>query len=547
MRLSFSIFGLLLSCTCIAVCQSDFPTADSLVKQAESAYQSKHYHNSAELYASAMQLLPDTERAGTEYNMARSQALAGEQNAAMTTLSRAVEDGYSDRKNTELDKDLLSLHAEPSWNDLLARMANVQHGQEERWGDKAFKTPYAPDLSAADKVAGLSELWAQAKYGFANFWHVPQLNWDQTYRDYIPKVLNTSSTLSYYSVLQRFYAQLQDGHSNVYFPTQIYDQMARLPIRTRLVDGHMLVLASRDPEADLQGIKPGDEVLAINGEGALSWAEKTIGPFVSASSPQDRATRIFEYMPFIAPISTVFTLEVQSPAGRTTKHSFTLAEDKRLPVPVPFAFRMLSGNIAYVALNEFEDDVDAKQWDEHWSEISKSDGIILDLRENGGGSSSIGSHVLATLIDKPALGPLSRSTRWIATYRAWGVAETPERFPDDMISPDEKRHYGGKVVMLTSSRTFSAGEDMVVAFRQAKRGLIIGEPSGGSTGQPLMFDLPGGGKARICTKHDSFANEKEFVGVGVQPDVAAHLSREDIVHQRDSILDGAAKEVQQNR
>lgn len=142
-------------------------------------------------------------------------------------------------------------------------------------GDKAFKTPYAPDLSAADKVAGLSELWAQAKYGFANFWHVPQLDWDQMYRDYIPQVLNTSSTLSYYSVLQRFYAQLQDGHSNVYFPTQIYDQMARLPIRTRLMDGHMLVLGSRYPEADLQGIKPGDEITTINDEGALSWAEKT--------------------------------------------------------------------------------------------------------------------------------------------------------------------------------------------------------------------------------------------------------------------------------
>lgn len=58
-------------------------------------------------------------------------------------------------------------------------------------GDAAFATPYAANISDADKIASLSELWAQAKYGFANFWHVPQLNWDQTYHDFIPKVLCT--------------------------------------------------------------------------------------------------------------------------------------------------------------------------------------------------------------------------------------------------------------------------------------------------------------------------------------------------------------------
>ena len=34
---------------------------------------------------------------------------------------------------------------------------------------------------------------------------------------------------------------------------------------------------------------------------------------------------------------------------------------------------------------------------------------------------------------------------------------------------------------------------MVVAFTQARSGKTIGEPTGGSTGQPLMFKLPGGG------------------------------------------------------
>jgi hypothetical protein len=60
------------------------------------------------------------------------------------------------------------------------------------------------------------------------------------------------------------------------------------------------------------------------------------------------------------------------------------------------------------------------------------------------------------------------------------------------------------VLVLTSARTYSAAEDFVVAFDAMQRGRIVGEATGGSTGQPLLFDLPGGGKARICTKRDSY-------------------------------------------
>jgi carboxyl-terminal processing protease len=195
-------------------------------------------------------------------------------------------------------------------------------------------------------------------------------------------------------------------------------------------------------------------------------------------------------------------------------------------------------------LNGFDDDTAAEQWDAQWPEISKASSLILDLRENGGGSGSVGSHIMATLIDKPTPGEFSRSTRWIATYRAWGNAEVPLRFPVDALQPDPARHYSGPTVMLISPRTYSAGEDMVVMFTQAHRGSTIGESTGGSTGQPLLFKLPGGGAARVCTKHDSFADGREFVGVGIEPDIPVRLSREDIIAGRDPVLETAIHSLQ---
>jgi carboxyl-terminal processing protease len=517
-------------------------TAD-LMKQAEAAYQAKHFSESAGLYLRALPLVQDSDRAGVEYNLACSWALAGDRASAFETLDHAVEDGYADRKGTEADKDLVSLHTDPRWQPLLERMTIFTAQQDARWGDAAFATPNATNIADADKLAGLAELWAQAKFGFANFWHVPQLNWDQTYREFIPKVLATHSTADYYRVLQSFYAQLEDGHTGVYTPELIEGKIDRLPLRTRLVDGHLLVIGSRDPAANLQGLHAGDEIVTINSEPATSWGERNVAPFVSASTSQDRNTRTYEYVPFLAPIGTVFTFVTQTPSGNQTTHVFKVTKSTSQHIPL-FDLKFLPGNIAYVALNGFDDDTAAKEWDQHWSEISKANSLILDLRENGGGSESVGAHIMATLIDKTAPGELSRSTRWIATYRAWGDAETPLRFPVGTVDPDPARHFSGPTVLLTSPRTYSAGEDMVVVFTQTHRGKTIGEPTGGSTGQPLMFKLPGGGAARVCTKHDSFADGREFVGVGIKPDIPAHLTRADIIAGRDSILETAIHSLQ---
>ena len=541
-----SLCLLLLLIPVCGVCQDGTLTSADLLKQAEEAYQAKHYEDSAALYKRALPLLPDLERAGTEYNLACSLALEGASGEALDTVQRAVEDGYADRRDTEMDKDLVSLHADPRWRLVLDSMSMLKAQQDKRWGDAAFSVPNAPNIPDDAKLAGLSELWAQAKYGFANFWHVPQLDWDRTYQDFIPQVLATKSTEGYYRVLERFYALLRDGHSNVYSPDQLNGRLGRLDLRTRLVDGRLLLIGSRNPGADLQGLKAGDEIVTVDGEQAVAWAERTVEPFVSASSEQDRNTRTFEYVPFLAPIGTHFRIGTETPEGKREIHTFEVGKGGSSRKAL-FEFRMLPGGVAYVALNGFDDDTAAKEWDKHWPEIQQAKALVLDLRENGGGDDSVGFHILASLVSKGVPGELSRSTRWIATYRAWGAAETPLRFPVDVIHPDAARHFAGPIALLTSPRTFSAGEDMVVVFAQAHRGLLVGEATGGSSGQPLAFNLPGGGTARICTKHDSFADGKEFIGVGVQPDVSIRLTRNDIVMNRDRVLETAIERLKTNQ
>ncbi len=411
-----------------------------------------------------------------------------------------------------------------------------QVSDNKRWGTTAFKTPYQENISDADKAAGLSELWAEAKFGFANFWHVPALDWDEAYRTYLPLVLATHTTADYYHVLEKFYALLQDGHTGVNPPEQLLG--GRLAIETALVDGKVLVTGTRDASFDMQGLQPGDEILQINGEPVKLWAEANIAPYVSASTQQDRDSRVYYRSLLRAPLGSTVVLQVRSAAGAQSTHTFrvTAWASKRFAL---FTFRMLPGGIAYVALNGFDDDTAAHEWDNHWEELRTAKGIVLDLRENGGGSDAVGAHILATLLKADVAAPRAQSTRWIATYQAWGKPQTPQTFDQDVLKPDAVHQFAGPVAMLVSERTFSAGEDMAAVFRTAHRGIILGEPTGGSTGQPLTFDLPGGGTARVCTKHDSLPNGTEFVGVGIVPDQTIRRTQLDIANGTDRVLEAA--------
>ena len=97
--------------------------------------------------------------------------------------------------------------------------------------------------------------------------------------------------------------------------------------------------------------------------------------------------------------------------------------------------------------------------------------------------------------------------------------------------------------LLTGAATFSAAEDFAVAFDSMQRGTLVGQATGGSTGQPLLIKLPGGGSARICTKQDSYPDGRAFVGVGVQPQHIVKQTMEGLRAGRDEVLEAALAQL----
>ena len=113
----------------------------------------------------------------------------------------------------------------------------------------------------------------------------------------------------------------------------------------------------------------------------------------------------------------------------------------------------------------------------------------------------------------------------------------------DTIAPSNNQVIKLPTVVLIGNNTGSAAEDFLVAADPIDHFTTMGDFTYGSTGQPMILRLPGGGKARICTKRDTYPDGREFVGYGIQPDILAPKTIEDILTGEDSVLNMAIKRL----
>ncbi|MBS1504240.1 MAG: hypothetical protein JST32_19380, partial [Bacteroidetes bacterium] len=226
-------------------------------------------------------------------DVASAYAVQNKKDSAIYWLYQMFDQGSYSGMVSYLEKDssFMNLRGDPrftAFTGLMRRTGDLYKGA-------AFKTAYKENLSDAEKTAGLSLLWMQARNNFVYFDHLKD-DWNKTYVDYIPLVLNTKSTAEYYKVLMRFYAQLHDGHTNVYPPKELQpDFYSRPPMRTELVDGRVFVSQVFSDSLMKTGIVPGLEVISIDSEPVVSYAEKNVRPYQSSSTPQDMEIREFTY------------------------------------------------------------------------------------------------------------------------------------------------------------------------------------------------------------------------------------------------------------
>jgi carboxyl-terminal processing protease len=203
--------------------------------------------------------------------------------------------------------------------------------------------------------------------------------------------------------------------------------------------------------------------------------------------------------------------------------------------------RMIQPDIWYVRISNFGSPkvVDEFQKVFDLLDLTTINGIILDVRYNSGGNSSYAYNIASFLTDRLLMASKWKSLSYVPVYRSWGrPTEWLESNPA-IIDPSTGKRYTGSLVVLTGPGTFSAAEDFLVPLKYSKRALLVGEKTAGSTGNPIIVTLPGGGIFRVVSKRDIFPDGTELVGIGIIPDVEVKVTQQDIIGESDPVFNKA--------
>ena len=83
----------------------------------------------------------------------------------------------------------------------------------------------AGQLTSEERVFGLAKVWSAVKYSFANFDLVPDLDWDEAFRQYLSRAAKGQTNAEYYRLLKEFVALLHDNHTHVNLPPYLRDMI----------------------------------------------------------------------------------------------------------------------------------------------------------------------------------------------------------------------------------------------------------------------------------------------------------------------------------
>jgi retinol-binding protein 3 len=171
----------------------------------------------------------------------------------------------------------------------------------------------------------------------------------------------------------------------------------------------------------------------------------------------------------------------------------------------------LPGNVGYLKFNMFADtDMCAATATAAMNFVAGTRALIIDMRENGGGSPGMVAFVSSYLFDRRT----HLNDLWTRRTGA-----TKEFWTTDSVSG---RRFGGTkpIYVLTSARTFSGAEEFTYNLKNLKRATIIGETTGGGAhpvsghriDEHFMIGVPFARAINPITRTN-------WEGVGVKPDI----------------------------
>ena len=195
-------------------------------------------------------------------------------------------------------------------------------------------------------------------------------------------------------------------------------------------------------------------------------------------------------------------------------------------------------NIGYISINTFN--IKNKTFvyaddsflviDDILKQFKDKDGIIIDLRWNGGGLPANAETIVNRFTDKKRLYLKLRSKNGPRKndFSEWTDYYIEPKGPEQFLKP---------VVVLTSKSTGSASEWFALAMKTLPNTTVVGDTTAGCFSPKVERELPNGWSFTLSSKIAVSAEMVHYEGFGIPPDHTVLNTKNDIDNNRDAILE----------
>lgn len=310
----------------------------------------------------------------------------------------------------------------------------------------------------------------------------------------------------YNGALKGMFANLGDPYTSYYPADEFTKLMENLDGRYKGIgvtvsaskEGTIKVIqVFEDSPAKEAGMKSGDIIKSVEGK-------------EFDATELDKAVGLIRGEPGTKVKLEVIRISEDKPEGEEIP---MMVERRDVKVDTVFAENLSIGdkNIGYLRLSAF-DDITWDDFKEKYSKLKNSDidGLVLDLRNNPGGSLDVCLNIADTFLDEGVI---------VTTEDKNGnvITEKSDSDMDDI-----------PMVTLINENSASASEILAGAFKDRGRSKIIGKKSFGKGIVQKLFPLENGAGAKITISEYKTPNGEKINKIGVKPDVEVENTNLDL-------------------
>lgn len=413
------------------------------------------------------------------------------------------------------------------------------------------------DFSGMDYVEAFDAMLAKLRTEYA-FTEYKNIDWDALEAEYRPRfeaAETESNTLEYARALRDFLFSIPDGH--IAAPPVFEDVRAQylegigLALR-QLDDGRVIVhYVLEDGPADRAGIEQGAELIAINGQPIEAHLSAITPPLAPVSTEHNLLLEQLRWgvrFPERSSVEVTFrNPDSKAESTETLRSTFEWESyDASMLAPLPSGFEppveyeLLDDGYAYVKIYSFNDNslLTIQLWERLLQTLNAAGvpGLIIDMRQNGGGSGFLADQMAAYFFQEP----LVLGNTGIYDEQRDEFYFDP-RYENRFYLPPEELRYSGRVAVLISPDCLSACEFFAYDMTLQDRAAIIGHyPTGGLGGSIQDFFMPEDARIRF-TAGRAVDNEGNIhiEGKGVAPTIDVPLTEETLFGEDDPLLEAA--------